>query len=266
MNFGADGIPEKDRELLDLALEGKSDTFKVKVFEIVRKFKLDASDPSFLLLLSTGQLEVLLEEFPVAFESLFTDLLARMQQQYRQSENALKDETKTLRGVVEGITAANKDLSDDLTAAVGNLKQFSEDQAELLSQRVEKILGFAEKKRAELAEEVKQKENAEREKRAEAYKSALQKSANKLIEQAGTALKAKHTKELILPLVLGSLAFTVLGGSFGHMLGQNQVRSEYAYKWALEHYRVNYKLIKECEKIKRKTCNVFTIAPDVVPQ
>ena len=266
MSFDLDGMPKRDKELLDLALEGRSDTFKVKVFEIVRKFKLDASDPSFLLLLSTGQLEVLLDEFPAAFESLFTSLLAKLQQQLKQSEDALRSEIKTLKGIIQGVEATNEGLADDLTKAVSELRQFSDEQEAVLSQRVKDILGFAEKKRVESAEAVKQQETAEREKRTEAYKAALQKNATNIIEQAGTALKAKHTQALILPLVLGALVFFAIGGWVGQVLGQNQVRSEYAYKWALEHYRVNYRFIKECEKQKLKTCNVNTIAPDVVPQ
>lgn len=226
MNSGE--IPSKEKALLDLALEGKSDGFKVKVFEMVRKLKLDATDPSFLLLLSTGQLQVLLEEFPAEFEALFTNLLTKMQQQYKQIEDSLKSDIKTLRGEIQGVQASSEELLEDLNAAVGSLKQFSADQKELVIQQVKDILAAANVKRTELAAEVKRVEEKEREKRMEAYRSALQKNATNIIEQAGEALKAKHTQEMVLPLVVGALIFAALGGLVGYVVGRNQA-SSYPY-------------------------------------
>lgn len=263
MNF--DEIPPKDKALLDLVLEGKSDTFKARVFEIVHKFKLDASDPSFLLLLSTGQLQALLEEFPAAFETLFMNLLGAMQRQHQQMLEDLRKDVSNLREIVQGAQTTNEELVEGLKGAVEDLQQFSEDQKESTVQRVKEILDFAQRKHTGLTEEVKRKEKEERKARGEAYQAALQKSAKTIITQAGGALKQKHTQELILPLVLGTLAFVGMGGGIGIILGQNQVRSEYAYQWAIEHYRVNYHFIQECEKQKRKTCNVNTIAPGMTP-
>jgi uncharacterized protein YoxC len=226
--MNSDEIPPRDKALLDLVLDGKSDRFKVKVFEIVRKLKLDATDPSFLLLLSTGQLQVLLEEFPAEFETLFTNLLAKMQQQYKQIEDSLRSDIKMLRGEIQGIQASNEELLNNLNAVVDNLKQFSADQKELVIQQVRDILASANVKRTELAAEVKRVEEKEREKRMEAYRSALQKNATNIIEQAGEALKAKHTQEMVLPLVVGALIFAALGGLVGYVIGRNQA-SSYPY-------------------------------------
>ncbi|MBD2091834.1 hypothetical protein H6F67_18485 [Microcoleus sp. FACHB-1515] len=263
--MNSDAIPPKDKTLLDMALEGKSDTFKVKVFEIVRKFRLDATDPSFLLLISTGQLQALLEEFPDAFEALFMRLLEKMQQKYQQMVDGLQAEIKTVKDIAEGVQTTNEELAEDLKTAIEDLRQFSKDHEQATIERVEQIVTLAKAQREALTREVKQREEEERKKRGEAYREALQKSAKTLITEAGAALKSKHVRELILPLVLGALVFTGLGGWVGRTIGQNQLRSEYGYQWAMEHYRVNYRFIQECEKQRRTTCNVNTIAPGVVP-
>lgn len=60
-----------DRTILALALRGKDESFKAKVYEIVIQTGLDPEDPAFLLLIATGRLELLLEESPKELEALF---------------------------------------------------------------------------------------------------------------------------------------------------------------------------------------------------
>jgi len=60
-----------DRTILALALRGKDESFKAKVYEIVIQTGLDPEDPAFLLLIATGRLELLLEESPNELEALF---------------------------------------------------------------------------------------------------------------------------------------------------------------------------------------------------
>ena len=258
-NFGE--IPEKDRELLDMALEGRSDTFKLRVYEITRKLNLDASDPSFLLLLSTGQLEAFLEQFPEKLEALFSILLGRFQQAYLTSETGLKAEISVLKIDARAANAANMKMSEDLLTAGAALQKFSSDQSDLLISRINKILTLAEEKRVELATEGVERETKERQKRGEIYKAVLQENAAQIIGQAGAALKGKHTKELILPLALGALFFSVGGLVCGKILGENQAREETGYKWGIVDYEINHRLQDECKKQNLATCNVHTLDP-----
>lgn len=58
--------------LLDKLLDGKPDEFKRKVFELVaRTGYTDFNDPLFVILISTGSLQVLLNEKPAELEALF---------------------------------------------------------------------------------------------------------------------------------------------------------------------------------------------------
>jgi hypothetical protein len=54
----------KDQELIEILLEGRSEAFKAKVLEAVYRQHLDPDDPNLQIMIATGQLEVLLEEIP----------------------------------------------------------------------------------------------------------------------------------------------------------------------------------------------------------
>ena len=51
-------------DTLDVALEGRSDNFKQKVIDVVRRSGINTKDPLFLVLASLGKFEVLMEEMP----------------------------------------------------------------------------------------------------------------------------------------------------------------------------------------------------------
>ncbi len=70
-----------DRTILALALRGKDESFKAKVYEIVIQTGLDPEDPAFLLLIATGRLELLLEESPKQLEALFDQWAERIHAQ-----------------------------------------------------------------------------------------------------------------------------------------------------------------------------------------
>lgn len=76
-----------DNTILALALRGKDESFKAKVYEIVIQTGLDPEDPAFLLLIATGRLELLLEESPKELEALFdqwSETIYAQLQNYRE--------------------------------------------------------------------------------------------------------------------------------------------------------------------------------------
>ena len=58
-------------ELLAEALEGKSEEFKKRVLDFAMSYGLSQDDPLFLVLIATGQLEVMLEDAPKTLRLLF---------------------------------------------------------------------------------------------------------------------------------------------------------------------------------------------------
>ncbi|MDF5734070.1 MAG: hypothetical protein PUP92_40400 [Rhizonema sp. PD38] len=55
---------------LDTALEGRSDHFKQKVHDVVRRSGINTRDPLFLVLSSLGKYEILMEEIPDKLETV----------------------------------------------------------------------------------------------------------------------------------------------------------------------------------------------------
>jgi hypothetical protein len=84
----------KNASLLDTALSGKSEEFKRKVLDLVVKTGTQADDPMFLLLLSTGRLEVLLEETPLALEQLFNGWTKKIHNSFDLVDQAILDRQK----------------------------------------------------------------------------------------------------------------------------------------------------------------------------
>jgi hypothetical protein len=55
-----------EMEYIDILLEGKSNEFKGRVLAFIRKYKIDAQDPTFMLLVAIGGLDVALVDLPQA--------------------------------------------------------------------------------------------------------------------------------------------------------------------------------------------------------
>ena len=136
---GKQTIPAKEKQLLDLALEGKSDAYKVKVYEIVRLSKIDASDPSFLLLVATGRLEVLLEQFPNDLAQTLQQELQIYQQGLQQTKKWFEAEKIDLKGYVQGMKVAGEAFQLNLT-----------NQTEIVSAQTQAILEQIATERAEI--------------------------------------------------------------------------------------------------------------------
>ncbi|NEO37116.1 MAG: hypothetical protein F6J90_12650 [Moorea sp. SIOASIH] len=70
----SDLIDERDKtdySLLEKLLEGRSDSFKAKILDLVVATELDANDPLFLFLVATSSLETMLADTPKSLEQLF---------------------------------------------------------------------------------------------------------------------------------------------------------------------------------------------------
>ena len=71
---------KKDREMeaLDVLLVGKTDDYKGRILEFVRRFKVDGDDPIFILMVALGNLDVALVELPKEIENGKEDWLSRI--------------------------------------------------------------------------------------------------------------------------------------------------------------------------------------------
>ena len=65
-----DAYVEKATAAIDRALDHRDDAFRAKVLDMALKNQWDVDDPAFLIVLSTGEMRVLMETFPAEFEAL----------------------------------------------------------------------------------------------------------------------------------------------------------------------------------------------------
>ncbi|MGB3651591.1 MAG: DUF6753 family protein [Rivularia sp. (in: cyanobacteria)] len=63
--------PKTPNDLLAEALKGKSESFKTRVLHFANSCGLSQDDPLFLIMIATGQLEVMLEDAPETLKVLF---------------------------------------------------------------------------------------------------------------------------------------------------------------------------------------------------
>jgi hypothetical protein len=75
-------VSEKLKTTLDALLTDRSDKFKAIVLELVLKNRWDENDPAFTILIATGQLEALLQQYPAEFAVLLTGILEETEKKW----------------------------------------------------------------------------------------------------------------------------------------------------------------------------------------
>lgn len=215
------GMSLKDQQYLDLALEGKSDEFKVKVYEIVRLFKLDASDPAFLMMVGSGRLEVLLDEFPNQFEALFRRELNALKQQFKAMQDWLGQEKLKLKGCLEGLETTGDRIVEELADQTTELKTFATEQRSQLIQTVSQIVKLAKEEKAALQQELKAgQKTAQLE-----HLAAVKAEAEQMIEMAGDRLHSRYFGRLVPVITISAISLLGVGGACGWTL-HRQVMGE----------------------------------------
>jgi hypothetical protein len=77
------------------ALEGKSESFKNHVYELMMEYKLDRDDPALMMLIMTGRLELLLQERPDRLSALFDRWENRLFDLIAETKEVLKQHKQT---------------------------------------------------------------------------------------------------------------------------------------------------------------------------
>jgi hypothetical protein len=95
-----------EMEYIDVLLEGKSNEFKGRVLAFIRKYKIDANDPTFMLLVAIGGLDVALVDLPQAIDKSQQGMRGEIErvgsefkQIWRTAITALKSELEDVKTV-----------------------------------------------------------------------------------------------------------------------------------------------------------------------
>lgn len=189
------------KSLLDQLLKGKSATFKAKVRDLVLRQGWDVNDPSFAILIATGKLEVLLEQFPAEFEGLFE----RYRGEQREAEVGMEQLREELQAVIKGMEALGDRWVVGVAAQVQELRELMELSQDQLRASVQKSLNLAQREREALRLELRQEWEL----------------AQKLNLRAVAGLQQRYLQGLLKWGVLAALGVMGLGmvvGWTGHRL------------------------------------------------
>lgn len=90
--------------LLDKVLEGKDPDFQARVLDIVARFGLKPTDPLFLIMVSVGQLQLLLEQSPKDLDALFNQWSEALYDKLQTAERvAVKGQQTAIAGAVKSL-------------------------------------------------------------------------------------------------------------------------------------------------------------------
>lgn len=114
----AEELPEglmENLDLMDRALEGKTDVFASKVVQLVMKLKISPNDPIFLVLLAMGELELMMVDLPMLIEELYQEHEARLRNLFSKYFGANDSEVRqryevSLAGIKHEIASAVTEL------------------------------------------------------------------------------------------------------------------------------------------------------------
>jgi hypothetical protein len=118
---------------LDLLLKGRSQEFVAKVRALVQRYGIDENDPTFILLIGTSTLEVLLEKYPQEFDQLFGQLLAQMEQRWGLLQREWALSAKESATAAQQLTQALAEVKQTAAVEQETIRAQAGSQAELLT-------------------------------------------------------------------------------------------------------------------------------------
>lgn len=202
------------RGLLEQLLKGKSATYKAKVRDLVLKNGWDVNDPSFAILIATGKLEVLLEQFPEQFEGLFERLLEVTRRQFEELQGWVDGQKADVRDYLQGVQAVGEQWVAGMALQVDGLRLLSEQRQVQVKADVARVLSLAREQRDQVRMEVAQQVQVAQQQ----HWAAVDAQAKLVIDRAGEGLRLRYWKGLLMWGAISALIFTGLGVAGGWML------------------------------------------------
>lgn len=144
---------DKEQEALDILLKGKPDDYKGRVLEYVRNAKVDANDPTFVLMVALGNLDIALVDLPKVIakggkdlreeiEKIISEFKAICQkaEQASQTQNAaVQAALKAVQIKISAIEIASKNLQIQIQS-VEDAETRIEEKADEMSLAMDKTI------------------------------------------------------------------------------------------------------------------------------
>ena len=227
---------------LDQLLKGKAQTFRDTVRALVQRYGIDENDPTFILLVGTSTLEVILEKYPQEIEALFGQMLSRLDDRWGalQSEWAIAAE--------KGLIATQM-----LTQAMENVKQVSEAEQENIKQQAGSQAGMISTVFQEQTEQLK----AQAEQLAAHAIASARAAAAEQVKEANKGVRLKHYVEACAIACACAAALILTAWTTAWI---SRGRAEDSSTWG-DIERWNQQQLQACIDAKTPTCNVHIEMP-----
>ena len=253
---------------IDCVLEGKSDEFKLVVYELAAQINWDDNDPAFLIAIATGQLEVLIKQYPAqitqAMEAASKQLEERWLRLQEQLQATALASVETASRVEQQIGQVETLLESGLTKVEQLMS--SEREAMLVTfegerRRVTKLLSDERKAIAQqAAESAKQQERALHTQAAASVAkniAAAQEGANLQVKAVIKGVREKHYWEAVAYACLAALSLASIAWLGGWVTGRQVMANS---TWS-DIQRWNGDELKACQDVSRATCNFHIEVP-----
>lgn len=222
---------------IDALVEGRSDGFKVAVYELCRQQKWADDEPGIMLAIATGQLEMLVKQYPERISEAMAQATRELEGDWKKLQaklavSALKG-TQTATQITNQLTDTRLLIDQVLSRAELLMKAAREAMLQAMADEraeVKRLLGnerrALEQQAMALAEQQKQVIQAQTQALIAEGVVASQRRAEQQVNQIVKGVRAKHFWETITVALLAAISILVVGWTGGLFLGrQPQLRA-----------------------------------------
>ncbi|MEL6556437.1 MAG: DUF6753 family protein [Cyanobacteria bacterium J06621_11] len=243
MNAEEKAYRAKAKAAIDRALEHRQDGFRAKVLDMTLKNQWDVDDPAFLILLSTGEMRVLMEEHPAKFEQLMNRVFKQAESQFLSmhekvmaaldsSELAAQALARRVEEVEQLLSAERSALMTEQQAMVVKLEGATKRQIDVLEAKAVQLSaqGFA----------------------------ASRTQAKDLVSAIAKQMRQVHYWETVFWACTAAMLLVGVSGTSGWLMRGLAERNSFwgdVQRWNKDH-------VRECIKAEQNTCNIHIEVPD----
>lgn len=251
------GQQNRAQSLLDDVLKDRPAEYRARVLELVVRYGWDVDDPNFLILIATGQMEVLLDQFPEQFEELFVMMLGRFQAQGNEFKVWLKTERKGFNESIQALEMVQAQGRQTLAEQTEQLRAGISDQREWSQQQAQELLRLSKQEEERVEKVLKEKMKGTQKE----FFSAAQRYANEIIDQSINLWIIRMKHEAFTWGAICSGLFFMLGLMFGVVVHMNFVDNFTDIRWANQLWNWNRLQHRKCVEEKKSTCTFYIKSP-----
>jgi hypothetical protein len=246
--------PNKAKSILDQLLVGRDEVFSAKVLKLVVDNKWDVDDPSFIIALATGQLQVILEDVPKSFEATSNKALQKFTQKLYELQEWSALQKADIDAANKIMVAAGNQVTSTVDACTNLvIEQVKESTKDIRNSRSkiqeESATAINSIKQLQIAQEASIKLIQEEAEEVQEGSLAVLRKQHDLLRKLNSATVMANFVRSIPPLLIAGVIFFSIGLGF---FGSNQLYKHNSDQWNIvnENYgRLSYENKKLIDRI-----------------